>query len=108
MVLNYEILAVQSYVLHARYSDLERRRYFESQKEYWDNYSIMTTAEKKGRAEGLAEGRAEGRAEGLAEGEAKGRAEERLANARSLKLNGVPLEVIVKSLGLTADEIDKL
>jgi predicted transposase/invertase (TIGR01784 family) len=92
----------------ARYSDLERRRYFESQKEYWDNYSIMTTAEKKGRAEGLAEGRAEGRAEGLAEGEAKGRAEERLANARSLKLNGVPLEVIVKSLGLTADEIDKL
>jgi hypothetical protein len=40
--------------------------------------------------------------------EQKGRAEERLANARSLKANGVPLDVIVKSLGLSKDEIDKL
>ena len=38
----------------------------------------------------------------------EGRAEERLANARSLKSNGVPLEINVKSLGLTAEEIDKL
>ena len=27
----------------AHYSESERRQYFESQKEYWDNYSIMTT-----------------------------------------------------------------
>lgn len=46
--------------------------------------------------------------EGLEKGRAEGRAEERLANARSLKSNGVPLEVIVKSLGLTVEEIDKL
>ena len=42
------------------------------------------------------------------EGEAKGRAEERLANARSLKENGVPLDVIVKSLCLTPDEIEQI
>jgi len=48
------------------------------------------------------ESRAEGRAEGLAEG----RAEEKLANARSLKENGVPVDIIAKSLGLTVEEIN--
>lgn len=66
----------------------------------------------EGRAEGLAEGRAEGEAIGRAEGEAigraEGRAEERLENARSLKANGVPVEVIAKSLGLSSEEIEKL
>ena len=46
----------------ARYSESERWQYFESQKEYWDNYSIMTTALNKGRAEGKAEGLAQLRA----------------------------------------------
>lgn len=62
----------------------------------------------EGRAEGLEEGRVEGLEEGRAEGREEGRAEERLANARSLKTNGVPMEVIVKSLGLTNDEIAQL
>jgi predicted transposase/invertase (TIGR01784 family) len=51
---------------------------------------------------------AEGRAEGEAIGRAEGRAEERLENARSLKANGVPVEVIAKSLGLSSEEIEKL
>ncbi len=38
----------------AHYSESERRQYFESQKEYWDNYSIMTTALNKGLRQGLA------------------------------------------------------
>ncbi len=84
----------------ARYSESERWQYFESQKEYWDNYSIMTTALKKGRAEG--------KAEGLAEGRAEGRAEEKLENARNLKANGVPVELIAKSLGLAEEEVEKL
>ena len=50
------------------------------------------------------EGRLEGRAEGLEEG----RAEEKLSNARSLKENGVPIDIIAKSLGLTAEEIASL
>ena len=88
----------------ARYSESERWQYFESQKEYWDNYSIMTTALNKGRAEGKAEGLAEGRAEGRAEGHA----EEKLENARNLKANGVPVELIAKSLGLAEEEVGKL
>ena len=54
------------------------------------------------------EGYAEGEAKGRAEGEAKGRAEERKANARSLKANGVSQEVIAKSLGLSPEEIEAL
>ena len=65
----------------ARYSESERWQYFESQKEYWDNYSIMTTALNKG----LAQGRAEGRAEGFAEGEAKANRE----NARRMKTRAI-------------------
>lgn len=68
--------------------------------------------EAKGRAEGEAKGRAEGEAKGRAEGEAKGRAEgraeERIANARSLMANGVPMDAIIKSLRLTPEEIELL
>ena len=53
---------------------------------------VLDTAKMEGRAEGIAEGRAEGIAEG--------RAEEKLENARQLKANGVPVEIISKSLGL--------
>ena len=80
----------------ASFTPQERREYQESVKDYWDYYSTMTTAHQKGRAEGLSEG------------EAKGRAEERLSNARSLLSNGVPMDVIVKSLGLAPDEIAAL
>ena len=44
----------------------------------------------------------------VAEGRAEGRAEERIANARSLIANGVPKDVIIKSLGLTSEEIELL
>ena len=48
------------------------------------------------------------RAEGLAEGLAEGKAEEKLANARSLKANGVPVEIIARSLGLDVEEVERL
>ena len=92
----------------AQYSPEERREYEASVKNYWDYYSTVTTAEKKGRAEGLAEGEAKGLAKGLAEGVAKGEAKERIKNAKSLKENGVPIDIIAKSLGLTAEEIAAL
>ena len=70
----------------------ERRKYDESLRAYRDTLAVMDgqfmQGEKKGRAEG--------------------RAEEKLANARSLKENGVPTDVIAKSLGLTAEEIERL
>ena len=87
----------------AALSKEEYAKYWESEKVYYDNDGAIRTAEAKG----LAKGRAEGLAEGLAEGEAK-RAEERMANAKALLNNGVPLEVIVKSLHLTDDEVAML
>ena len=92
----------------AHYSESERRQYFESQKEYWDNYSIMTTALNKGlrqgRAEGRAEGLAEGRVEGLAEGEAKANRE----NARRMKVKGYAIHDIAEVTGLSEEEIERL
>ena len=41
--------------------------------------------------------------EGHKQGREEGRAEERLANARSLKENDIPMDVIIKSLGLIAE-----
>ena len=46
--------------------------------------------------------------EGRLEGREEGRAEERLKNARSLKANGIPMDVIAKSLGLTTEEIEQV
>jgi predicted transposase/invertase (TIGR01784 family) len=50
------------------------------------------------------EGRREGRMEGLMEG----RKEATLANALNLKKNGVPVDIIAKSLGLPIEEIENL
>jgi len=112
----------------ARYSELERRQYEESRKEYWDYFSTMETAEKKGhmkglaegieqgRAEGIEQGRAEGRAEGLEEGLAKGLEEgqakgvfaEKYAIAQQMKADNMPVEIIAKYTNLTEEEIDRL
>ena len=64
----------------AALSKEEYAKYWESEKVYYDNDGAIRTAE------------------------AKGWAKERLANAKALLGNGVPLEVIVKSLQLTDDE----
>lgn len=89
--------------------DKERRAYERHLENQAIQDDVMDTARKEGHAEGRAEGRAEGlaegRAEGHAEGIAEGRAEERIKNARSLKGNGVPLDIIQKSLGLSQDEM---
>ena len=100
----------------AHYSESERRQYFESQKEYWDNYSIMTTALNKGlrqgraegRAEGLAEGRAEGLAEGRVEGLAEGEAKANRENARRMKAKGYAIHDIAEVTGLSEEEIERL
>ncbi len=79
---------------------LERSAYSEGQlyayEQFWDavvnERVLIDGGYKKGRAEGLAEGRAV----------------ERMANARSLKAHGVPVELIAESLGLTATERETL
>jgi predicted transposase/invertase (TIGR01784 family) len=72
----------------AALSKEERRQYDESLRHYRDTIAVMHGQ--------------------YLEGESKGRAEEKLADARSLKENGVPTDVIAKSLGLTAEEIECL
>ena len=46
--------------------------------------------------------------EGKIEGRAEGRDEERFSIARNMKQLGIPVDVIVKSTGLTSGEIETL
>ena len=75
---------------------------------YWDSVSRERTIMSEKFLLGEAKGRAEGRVEGMKEGEEKGRKDATLANALSLKKNGVPIDVIANSLGLTIDDVRKL
>ena len=91
--------------------DMEALRYQRSViKTGWDEGHTEGLAE--GRAEGLAQGKAEGRAEGLAEGIAEGRAEGEIQKAKeiakTLKSMGVPMDTIVQSTQLSAEEIEQL
>ena len=73
---------------------------------------VYDTAVAEGRAEGRAEGMAEGEAKGRAEGEAKGRAEGReealRENARRMKKDNMPAELIAKYTGLSVEDIERL
>ena len=83
----------------AQFTPEERREYAESVKDYWDYYSTMKTAHKKGKAEGLAEGEAKGRAEG--------RADALKEYACRMKADGMAVEMIAKYTGLSAEEIEQ-
>lgn len=71
---------------------------------YWDQVSrertALNAAERKGRAEG--------EAIGIAKGEAIGRTKEKMENARRLKANGVPAEIIASSLSISIDDVEAL
>ena len=86
-----EVKQALDIVEQSGYSDAEMERY----DKFWDAVRVeqayIDEAEVRygmGREEGLAEGRAE----------------ERMANARSLLDNGVPIELVAKSLNLTEEE----
>jgi len=80
--------------------NMDRAEYEESLKVFWDFSNVLSTAERKGRAEG--------RAEGEAIGIAKGERDEKLRNAKNLKALGVDVETISKATGLTKEEIENL
>ena len=96
----------------ATLSDKDRRQYYRDMDAIMYQRSVLKTGRYEGRMEGLAEGRKEGRKEGIAEGRkegiAEGRAEEKMENARSLKQNGVPLEIIAKSLDIPVEALKAL
>ena len=92
----------------AKFNKNELYDYRESQKEYWDWNAVTETAERKGIVKGIAKGRAEGLAEGEKKGRAEGMKEATIANALNLKKNGVPIEIIANSLGLSIEEVQEL
>ena len=108
----------------AKFTPDEMKTYRESQKDYWDLYSITETAVRKGMAKGLAQGiekglaqgiekgMAQGIEKGLAQGIEKGRAEgvaeAKAEMALQMKNAGMDASTIAKITGLTADEIDQL
>lgn len=84
----------------ANFTKQELYDYRESQKDYWDMFSVVETAENKGVAKGLEQGRAEGRAEGISE--------TKKAIAMSLLSMELSLERISQATGLTIDEIKSI
>ena len=82
----------------------ERMKYDEGIRKYRDTICVMDYAIENGLKKGFDKGLKEGMAKGMAEGMAKAT----LANALSLKKNGVPIDIIANSLGLSIDEVRKL
>lgn len=79
----------------------EERHVFEySIKADRDINNAINTAKKEAKEEG----REEGRMEGLAEGKAKAN----MDNARKMKADGMPAELIAKYTSLSIEEIEKL
>ena len=72
----------------ARFTPKEREEYVASIKEYWDNYSVVETALKKGRAEGAKQ--------------------EKQENARRMRLKGYPIDDIAEITGLSIKEVETL
>ena len=64
---------------------------------------VLSTAKLEGRIEGRAEGFEEGHAAGFLEGERKKQKE----IARRMKEHGVPMDVIIQSTGLSAEELEE-
>lgn len=84
----------------AKFDRHELYEYEESLKNFRDMYSVITTAEKKGRAEG--------RAEGLMEGIMQGANQKAVEIARNLKSAGLRDNEISRLTGLDEDAIARL
>ncbi len=74
----------------------ERMKYDANMKAFRDTIAVMEGQYLEGHAEGRTEGRAEGRAEANWD------------NARKMKEDGMPIELIAKYTGLSATEIESL
>jgi predicted transposase/invertase (TIGR01784 family) len=90
----------------------ERIKYDAGLKAYRDTLAVMDgqyeLGEQKGFIEGHAEGRAEGHAEGLVKGRAEGIEEANRENARRMKADGMPADLIAKYTGLDVDTVNSL
>ena len=71
-----------------KYSEAERWEYEASQKEYWDNYSVVKTAERKG--------------------EVKGAQKEKIETIHRLQAMGLSVEQIAQGADMEVKEVKKL
>jgi predicted transposase/invertase (TIGR01784 family) len=78
--------------------------YEQSLKIYRDLKGVIDTAFEEGKIEGMIEGKIKGIIEGKIEGIMEGKIEV----ARGLKENNVPMEIIIKTTGLTKEQIETL
>lgn len=85
--------------------DPEFREWISAEK---DDLMIENSLKTQFRKEGLEEGRAEGLKIGKEEGRAEGMRLANIETAKNLKENGISIDIISKSTGLTKEEIDKL
>ncbi len=76
----------------AKYSEAERWEYEASQKEYWDNYSVVKTAERKGEIKGLQQGVQQ----------------EKIDTIHRLQAMGLSVEQIAQGAGMDVKEVKKL
>ena len=72
----------------AKYTEAERWEYEASQKEYWDNYSVVKTAERKG--------------------EIKGIQQEKIETIHRLQAMGLSVEQIAQGADVEIEEVKKL
>ncbi len=86
----------------------ERQAYDEHLSAIMIQNDVLDGAKLEGRMEGHMEGHMEGKIEGRIEGHAEGHTEGRMEVARNMKELGVPIEVIMKSSGLSKEDIDTL
>ena len=92
----------------AKFGQEEMDKYESSLKLYRDLKGVIDTAFIEGRSEGKIEGLEEGRQEGLEEGRLEGLQEGKYNMAKLLKDNGVQIQLIIQTTGLTREEIDLL
>ena len=84
----------------ANFSKEELKQYEASVNAYRDIKNSIDTAYEKGEKKGIVKGKIEGRIEGKIEG--------KIEVAKSLLVNGIDIEIIIKSTGLTKEQIEEL
>ena len=80
----------------AKYTPEERQDYEDSLKIYRDMKNVLDTAELKGLKKGLKKGLEQGALE------------EKIKNAKAMKVLGLPLGTIAKVTGMSIEDIEKL
>lgn len=89
-------------------SIVEKSAMTEGQLYAYERFWLAVTDERILREAATKKGYNEGWEKGMEKGMEKGEMNERLKNAKNLKENGVAVEIIAKSIGLSVEEIEKL